>query len=46
MQNVLLSNGPLVNEKVDELTALLDKEALSLTAWEKLNSDSHLATFK
>lgn len=46
MEDVLLSNGPFKNEKVDELTTLLNKKALSLTAWEKLNSHSHLSTFK
>lgn len=46
MQNVFLSNGPLINEKLDEITTVLNKETLSLAAWEKLNSHSHLATFK
>lgn len=32
MEDVLLSNGPLKNERVDELTTLLNKKALSLTA--------------
>lgn len=32
VEDVLLTNGPLINEKVDELTTLLNKQALSLTA--------------
>lgn len=46
MEDVLLSNGPLKNEKVDEFTNLLNKKKPSPSAWEKLRSHSPLPAFK
>lgn len=40
MEDVLLSNGPLENEKVDEFTTLLNKKALSFCLREIEESQS------
>lgn len=40
MEDVLLSNGPLKNEKVDEFTTLLNKKALSFCLREIEESQS------